>query len=113
MGHKKKIHHSLRNAFFLATTDTTNRSIAHLRILNVFEPKQSGQNVHKFMDIVGPGLIRNARLMRTCAGGEMDGLRDSESGEMQIILRAILDIATIRLRYLLWRKRVVVHVALD
>jgi len=101
-----------RNAFLLSATNSTNSCVANRSVKSVFEAEYCCEGASDPVCEGFPGR-RDSVSWGTSRSGEVDGLLDGKSWEMNVVFGTILDVATKMLRQLLRRKGIVTNIPAD
>lgn len=101
-----------RDTLLLSTTDTTDGVVSNIRIERVPQTQNGGGQGSHEVCVLSTGL-GDSGLGCTCCSGEGEGLSDGEGGEMDIVLGAILHVATIVLSDFLRRQGIVMDIAIN
>lgn len=102
-----------RNPLLLTAGNSSDGRVAHQCVLDVPEAKHGLEDVRHNIHMASPCRRIELAVGRAGDRRELEGLLDGQSGEVEVVLGAVLDVTAAVLLDVPVRHRVVVHVTLD
>lgn len=109
---ERSVRASLIDTLLLTARHAPDGSVADWSVFNMAQAENRLYNISHIRHVVAACSILEACMWRAHLGRKPQRLVDRECGEMNVILGAISDVATVVLGNIFWTERVIVHFTL-